>query len=221
MPSALVFDWDNTLVDSWATIHDALNLMLVEMGHEPWTPAETKLRVRKSLRDSFPALFGDRWQHAQRLYLEAFEAIHLDRLTPLPGAIDLVETLVREGRYLALVSNKTGRYLRREVEALGWAGHFGRVIGAGDAPFDKPHRAPVDLALAESGHTAGPAIWFVGDTGIDMMCAVNAGCVPVLVGGELPEGEEFNQAKPALHFADCMALSTALKHLPSCNGGSR
>ena len=24
LPRAIVFDWDNTLVDSWATIHEAL-----------------------------------------------------------------------------------------------------------------------------------------------------------------------------------------------------
>ena len=24
-PRAILFDWDNTLVDSWATIHEALN----------------------------------------------------------------------------------------------------------------------------------------------------------------------------------------------------
>jgi phosphoglycolate phosphatase len=219
-PAAILFDWDNTLVDSWSTIHDALNLMLVELGHQSWTMLETRSRVRKSLRDSFPTLFGERWQHAQQLYLEAFEAIHLERLRPLPGAAELLDALKSDGHYLALVSNKTGRYLRREVEALGWTGHFGRIVGAGDAAFDKPHRGAIDLALAESGYSAGPGVWFVGDTGIDMECALNAGCVPVLVGADPPAGEEFERSKPALHFADCMALCAAMRQMPSCNSGS-
>jgi phosphoglycolate phosphatase len=209
-PSALIFDWDNTLVDSWGTIHAALNIMFAQMGHEPWTLAETRLKVRKSLRDAFPAMFGDRWEEARTLYLDAFEALHIERLSPLPDASALIESIATKGHYLAIVSNKTGRLLRREVAALGWERHFGKVIGAGDAVRDKPDRAPIDLALDGSGIEAGPRVWFVGDTGIDMACALNAGCVPILVHGPedgLLEDDEFAHATPARHFRDCMALA--------------
>ena len=30
-PRAILFDWDNTLVDSWATIHEALNVVMTAM----------------------------------------------------------------------------------------------------------------------------------------------------------------------------------------------
>jgi phosphoglycolate phosphatase len=219
-PTALIFDWDNTLVDTWPTIHEALNVMLPQMGHAPWAIDETKRRVRQSLRDAFPGLFGARWQEARTLYLEAFEAIHLDRLRPLPGAEALLDGLRADGRFLALVSNKTGSLLRREVDALGWGGYFGRVVGAGDAVRDKPHRAPVDLALEDSAHTASAQVWFVGDTGIDMECARNAGCLPVLVHGEAPSSEpggEFRLAPPLLHFHDCAALARAIMTGPACN----
>ena len=217
-PTALLFDWDNTLVDTWPTIHDALNTMLPQMGHEAWTLSETKQRVRQSLRDAFPALFGARWEEARKIYLEAFEAIHLDRLRPLPGAAALIAALHAEGRYLALVSNKTGTLLRKEVEALGWTGYFARIIGAGDAEQDKPHRAPVDLALA--GAAPAAAVWFVGDTEIDMECAVNAGCVPVLVHADAPNlapDGAFQRGAPALHFPDCTALARAIIQSPPCN----
>jgi phosphoglycolate phosphatase len=220
-PAALIFDWDNTLVDTWPTIHDALNIMLPQMGHDPWPIEQTRLRVRQSLRDAFPALFGARWEEARKIYLEAFEAIHLDRLQPLPGAAALIAGLHEEGRYLALVSNKTGALLRKEVEALGWNHCFARVVGAGDAERDKPNRAPVDLALEGSLYRPGEGIWFVGDTGIDMECAVNAGCLPVLVHTEAPSfdpGGEFHRARPALHFPDCMALARAIIVAPTCNG---
>jgi phosphoglycolate phosphatase len=219
-PAALIFDWDNTLVDTWSTIHDALNIMLPQMGHAPWQLAETRQRVRQSLRDAFPALFGARWEEARKLYLEAFEAIHLDRLQPLPGAEALIARLSAEGFYLALVSNKTGSVLRKEVAALGWDRYFTRIIGAGDAERDKPDRAPVDLALAGSAYSADGTVWFVGDTGIDMECAVNAGCLPVLVNAEPPgfePGGEYERGRPALHFPDCMALARAIITVPACN----
>ena len=40
-PKAVLFDWDNTLVDSWAVIHAALNETLTAMDHPNWTRAET------------------------------------------------------------------------------------------------------------------------------------------------------------------------------------
>jgi phosphoglycolate phosphatase len=57
-PSAVLFDWDNTLVDSWAVIHAALNETFTAMDHPNWTREETEARVRGSLRDTFPGMFG-------------------------------------------------------------------------------------------------------------------------------------------------------------------
>jgi len=154
-PRALLFDWDNTLVVSWPTIHEALGVTLAAMGHAPWTLDESKQRVRLSLRDSFPRLFADRWEEARRIYLDAFLAIHLDRLTALPGVAEMLSRLHGAGYYLGVVSNKTGPILRREAEVLGWSRYFGRLVGATDAAADKPDAAPVHLALAGSGIAAG------------------------------------------------------------------
>ena len=64
-PDAIIFDWDNTLVDTWPVIHAALFETFTAMGHVPWTLEETKARVALSMRESFPKLFGDRWAAAR------------------------------------------------------------------------------------------------------------------------------------------------------------
>src|SRR5216684_1044345 len=64
-PRAILFDWDNTLVDSWATIHEALNFLMRAMGKPEWSLAQTRERVRLSLRDAFPLHFGERWEEAR------------------------------------------------------------------------------------------------------------------------------------------------------------
>src|SRR3954466_10132322 len=84
-PRAILFDWDNTLVDTWATIHEALNFLMRAMGRPEWSLAETREKVRLSLREAFPLYFGDRWEEARDIYLERFRAIHLERLVALPG----------------------------------------------------------------------------------------------------------------------------------------
>jgi phosphoglycolate phosphatase len=204
-PQAILFDWDNTLVDSWATIHEALNVVMAAMERPSWSLQETKERVRRSLRDSFPLHFGERWEEAQRIYLDAFCAIHLERLRPLPGRDKLLHGLFREGIFLGVVSNKTGSLLRREAERIGWSALFGSIVGAGDAAVDKPDAAPVALALKRSGVTANETVWFIGDTDVDMECAHNSGCVPVLLGNKGPE-PEFSHYAPRLVFPDGASL---------------
>jgi phosphoglycolate phosphatase len=211
-PRAILFDWDNTLVDSWATIHEALNFVMGAMGKPAWSLVETQNRVRLSLRESFPLHFGERWEEAREIYLDRFRAIHLERLTPLPGREAMLRSLAGQGIFLGVVSNKTGPLLRREVARLGWSGFFGSVIGAGDAAADKPACEPMHLALEPSGIPAGEEVWFVGDTAVDMECARNSGCVGVLLGDAL-SAEEFARFAPQISFADEATLSRSVEGL--------
>src|SRR5688572_19018612 len=108
-PRAILFDWDNTLVESWGVIHLALNRTMVAMGHPEWTRAETEQRVRASLRDTFPAMFGDRWKEAERVFYASFEAVHLQQLQPASGAADMLGSLAADRDiYLGVISNKRG-----------------------------------------------------------------------------------------------------------------
>jgi phosphoglycolate phosphatase len=212
-PAAVIFDWDNTLIDSWLTIHDAQNHTLTAFGLEPWTLEETLQRVRGSMRDSYPALFGERWEEAGEVFYARFAARHIETLTPLPGAEDMLADLRAAGIYLAVVSNKKGDYLRAEVASLGWDRYFGRLVGAFDAPRDKPAIDPVEMALEGSGVVPSPAVWFVGDADIDLECATNAGCIPVLARKKPPDPGEFAAHPPALHVDGCMTLSKVLRNL--------
>ncbi len=212
-PRAALFDWDNTLVDSFAAIHHALNHALVAFGLPPWSYDETCRRVARSMRDSFPALFGERWREASEVFYARYAAHHLDHVRPRPGAAALLEALDAAGVYLGVVSNKNGAYLRREVKNLGWEGYFGRVVGATDAKADKPDRAAVDLALAGSGIGAGQDVWLVGDHAIDVECAKTSGCVPILVRGAVQTGDEAEPADARWRFASCSELATLVRRL--------
>ena len=212
-PKAIIFDWDNTLVDSWVVIHDALNATLDEWGMEKWSIEQTKSRVAHSMRDSFPLLFGDDWENAGKVFYDHFEKNHLDRLTPLPNVEIVLNELSGMGMHMAIVSNKTGRLLRLEVEHLGWGKIFKNVVGSLDAANDKPAPDPVVLALRDSGINAGGHVWFVGDAAIDMQCAKNSGCFGVLIGKNPPEIAEFGDFMPDFHANELSGLSNLLKTL--------
>lgn len=204
-PKAVVFDWDGTLVDSWRAIHAGIEVTFRAMGLEPWTLEETKQRVRQSMRDSFPKLFGGRWEEAARIFYDTYAELHVDGTSALPGAEALIEGLAAAGIRLAVLSNKNGAYLRREAEKLGWERYFDRLVGATDAPEDKPSALALRHALEASGIEAGPAVWIVGDAAIDLECARNAGCLGILLGpgADVPG----SGLTPALVLADCATLA--------------
>ena len=209
-PVALLFDWDNTLADTWPAIHHALAVTFRAMDREPWTFEQTRARVRASARDSFPALFGSRAEEAMGIFFQTYDSDHLAELRERPGATDMLERLNAAGFYLAVVSNKRGDILRREADALNWTRLFRRLVGANDAERDKPAAAPVHLALEDSAIVPGPDIWFVGDTDIDLVCAANSGCVPVLLRPEPPLPGEFADHPPHRYFDSCAALAQVL-----------
>jgi len=212
-PQAVLFDWDNTLVDTWPVIHAALNATFAAFGLPDWTLAETRARVRRSMRDSFPDLFGARWEEAGAVFYEHFGRIHLAHLKARPGAGAMLERLHAAGLWLGVVSNKKGDVLRREAAHLGWDRLFGRLVGALDAPEDKPSPAPVALALEASGVADRGRVWFVGDTDVDLECAVRAGCVPVLIRDLAPQTGEFAAYPPEWHCPDCTSLCSRILNL--------
>ena len=212
-PQAVVFDWDNTLVDSWDCILATYNATFRHFAMPEWSMTEARARVAKSLKDSFPDMFGERWTEARDVFTATFEAIHLEYLRPLPGVEDMLRQLRADGLYLAVVSNKRGAFLRTEAEVLGWSDCFGALIGATDADADKPAVAPVTLALAPRHSLPAAQVWFVGDSPIDMHCAVNFGCVPALLRSEPPQPGEFDAHPPAYYFPRPETLLDKLREL--------
>jgi phosphoglycolate phosphatase len=211
-PAAIVWDWDNTLVDGWAAIAAGLNAAFAAFGLPRWTVEEVKARVRRSLRESFPEVFGAEWERARDIFYAEVRARHLHVLSAMPGAAGALGAGAALGVPMAVNSNKQGPLLRAEAAHLGWSELFRAAVGAGDAEADKPDPAPMRLALEGCGVPAGPAVWYVGDTALDMQAARAAGCAAVLVGNAEHDGGVAN-AMPDAAFADCHALAAHLRCL--------
>jgi phosphoglycolate phosphatase len=209
-PTALLFDWDNTLVNSWGVLHATMNETLRAMGQSVWSRTEAEQRIRTSMRDSFPILFGARAPEAEKVFYATYEKLHIEALEACTGAEELLAWAAGAGFYMGVVSNKRGSYLRKEAAVLGWERYFRKLVGAGDAARDKPALDHVEAALIPGEISRGTHIWFVGDTDIDLVCARNAGCVAVLIRAEPPAPGEFAEAPPDHYFPDLKGLQAAL-----------
>jgi phosphoglycolate phosphatase len=205
-PSLVLWDWDNTLVDGWAAIEAGLNAAFDAFAMRRWDREEVLAKVRRSLRETFPEMFGAEWERAREIFYAEVRARHLHVLQPMPGAAEALAAVAAAGLRQAVISNKQGPLLRAEAAHLGWDRHFGALIGAGDAAADKPDPAPFRMALGALAAEAGPGVWYVGDTALDMQAARAAGCTAVLLGDASHDGG-VTVASPDLAFGDGAALA--------------
>jgi phosphoglycolate phosphatase len=210
LPKAILFDWDNTLVDTWRTVFEALNASREAVGHPSFSVEEFWQRPHHSMRDTADELFGNHVERGMQIFYGMIEKSHLHNLSILEGAESLLKTLKIKGIYLGVVSNKDGHHLRKEVDHLGWDHHFRRVIGARDTAADKPSPIPVLAALQDSAISPSHDVWFVGDSIVDVICARESGCVPIVVG----QGEASLQ-EDVVHAKDCSGLELLLARLQS------
>jgi phosphoglycolate phosphatase len=187
LPSAVLFDWDNTLVDTWKTIFYAVNDTLLAFGLEPWAEEQALINIQHSGREAFPRLFGDQAKEAQRYFYKIIEQDNLAGLNPMPEAQELLEVLLQLRIPTGVVSNKNKVFLSREVTHLGWNKYFGVFVGAGDAIRDKPAADPILLALEKLNVPASSNVWMVGDAPVDWDCAHAAGCQAIVFGNRFDQ----------------------------------
>ncbi len=191
----VLFDWDNTLVDTWGLVHESLQVALRGLGMREWNEEETRRRLGASLRDNFPRLFGDRASKAKALYRGHFLSRHLEILRPFAEAEDLLRWLSRhqDRCEVGIVSNKGGDALRAEIAHLGWGGYFRAVVGAEDLVRDKPDPCCLEEIFVRLGGKREDfdAMVYVGDSVVDMEFAKRTGMEGVLLGDGGEKAERF------------------------------
>ncbi len=208
LPKAILFDWDNTLVDTWQVAFHSINIAREALGLKKITIDDFWSRPHHSMRDTSHDLFGKHPEEGERIFYDNVKKLHLKELQLLEGAEALIKDLTELDIYLGVVSNKHGDYLRKEVTHLGWDSHFTKVIGARDTKEDKPSSIPVLAALHKSQIDPSHDVWFVGDSIVDVHCARTSGCIPIVV-GDGPASKE----QDIVHARDCIGLANLIKSL--------
>jgi len=86
LPQAILFDWDQTLVDNWRVIHKSINITRKALGLSELSSDEYWSRPHQSTRDAGEDLFGKQFEEGERLFYASVEKVHLLDLKSLEGA---------------------------------------------------------------------------------------------------------------------------------------
>ncbi|CAO5674657.1 MAG: Phosphoglycolate phosphatase [Holosporales bacterium] len=181
---SFIFDWDNTLVNTWEMTQDIVNHVRTQFGLDAWTLDQIKASTHLSAKDAFPIWFKEKSQDALivlKEYVISGQAAQFKKLSPVDGAHDLLIYLKEHNIPCAIFSNKQGERLRLEVNHMGWTDYFKGIYGSLDFPYDKPHPFGAQEIMKNHDflprHTA-----FVGDTDVDWQCARKSGCLSIKMG---------------------------------------
>ena len=220
-PNAVIFDWDETLAQTRDLVVTSMQSTLDHYKLGSWDKIKKEKRdTSKSLKENFGNFFGAAAAEAYDLYLKSYRENFQGGLLATPAAEETLEYLQNLSVSLFIISNKEKSLLQDEVKYLFPGIKFNRILGNGDAEYNKPHPAPVYAALRDTGiDLARDEVWLVGDSRQDTDCALAAGCLPILIGEGKFIGEDYwnetAQAKKICVFDSFEGLLSCIKTTPS------
>jgi phosphoglycolate phosphatase len=178
----IIFDLDGTLIDSEHDLAAAVNAMLRRYGRKE-LPLEVigtyigdgaPMLIRRALGD--PA-HGEFLQEALNYFLLYYREHKLDHTRLYEGiveALQQVSHLDGTPRKLAVLTNKPVRVSRDILSGLGLANYFVLVYGGNSFETKKPDPLGANTLMREVGAAPTETV-MVGDSGVDVLTARNAG----------------------------------------------
>lgn len=167
----VVFDWDGTLADTYPVISAAYDYTFDKMGLLRIPYDEVK-RITSTLqnKDTLGYIFKERKNEAAAYFYEYIEKCHTEHLAPMQAAEQLLESCHKAGLKCYLLTNKKTKFIKEELQKLGFAKYFDKVVAAGEYAEDKPHpiacHAVFDNRLPKAGEIA-----VIGDGEADVKTA--------------------------------------------------
>ena len=180
MKKLVIFDLDGTLLDTIADLAESTNYALKQLDY-PTHPVDAIRTfvgngINKLLERALPA-------HEQteenimrmRSYFVPYYDIHnADLSTPYPGIVSLLEDLQAKGILIAVASNKYQKATVKLVKQYFPNIDFVKILGQREGINVKPDPSIV-FDILQKADVSKEDVLYVGDSGVDMQTAINAG----------------------------------------------
>ena len=177
---AVLFDLDGTLTNTLDDIADSMNYALKQYGLPSYPVDAYRYMVGNGARKLAERAVGERTDLLDAVYgayMERYKDHAADKTCAYEGTTELLKALKERGILICVLSNKPHRDTVTVVSHYFPDITFDAVQGQIDGVPVKPDPAGA-LALAQKLNTNPSDFAYLGDTGVDMTCAVRAGMHP-------------------------------------------
>jgi len=183
MIKCILFDLDGTLINTLEDLADATNYAITKRGYRPREPEEFKMfagsgaEVMIRMAMDSPELSQQEMSCIYYDYLEFYRQHYIDKTAAYDGLNELISVLKSKELKLAVVTNKVEEMAIVILNKL-FPGSFDCIFGQREGVPAKPDPTAATLVMNELNVKPGECI-FLGDSGIDILTAVNSGACPV------------------------------------------
>ena len=198
-PTAVIFDFDGVLVDSYRAVTGAINAALVEHGLPAREPAELRHFIGPPTFTAFSELTGeppesDAVAAIVATYRERYAAVYLTSTRVFEGVVPMLEELSAR-MPLAVATSKSVLFAEPLLDALGLDRYFAVIAAAAADDTADDKTAIVGRAL-DALDRAGAVM--VGDRSFDIVAARAHGLPAIGVSWGIGSVEELRAAGAAV-----------------------
>lgn len=186
MKKLVIFDLDGTLLDTIADLATAANHALQKAGFPVYDTETIRTFVgngiSKLLERALPegARTAENVERLRTDFVPYYDAHNAEQSKPYPGVAALLLRLQERGMMLAVASNKYQAATEKLVAHYFPAIRFVKVMGQREGVPVKPDPTIV-FDIMEAAGLGKEDVLYVGDSGVDMQTAHNAGVDAVAV----------------------------------------
>lgn len=216
---ALLFDFDGTLIDSAPDLALTGNLMLRELGREPFSEAQyrqwigngARVMVQRALSGTTEVkedLCQDMLDQATALFFDIYRSNCCVKTQLYPEVKETLEALKSQGYPLVILSNKPIEFIAPVNRALDLDGLFDLCIGGDSLPWKKPDPKPLQHVCEHYGITIAEAL-MIGDSKNDILAANAADMHSIGVSYGYNYGEDIGIYNPTIvvdNFSEILQL---------------
>ena len=203
--TALLFDWDGTLVDSAQLGLSAFRKSFAMLGIEfhQQTYEKTYSPNWYSMYEAMD-IPKEKWDRADELWM-----LHYGEQTAtlVEGAKESLFELQRKGYRLGVVSSGSDSRVGREMQQLGLASAFEVVVCSEHMVKKKPHPEGLETAMQRLKVSAVDCC-YVGDSPEDIQMGKSANVLTVGVRSTYPTSWKVMSANPDIYLESFVELST-------------